>query len=144
MIFINVIIGLPGSGKTTYAQKWLHVVEKVSPGICVLFDDLSLDFSDIAKRFNPETHRSILITDPKMCGVSEEHIIKKLDSLFNVDVRTYVFFYFENDPEACIINALRDPKPGGTINFIKMYSPHYKIPPNAIPLKVYREKAIPY
>ena len=137
MTTVYVIIGLPGSGKTTLARGWTNWQNAKKSDSAILFDDLSLNFNEIPEKFNPKVHEFVFITDPKMCGVSEDHIKKKLQGLLRV-VCDYRFYYFQNDPEACIVNATSDPKPGGTINFIRLYSPHYTIPLNATILNVYR------
>lgn len=131
----NIIIGLPGSGKTTLAKSMLNDV----PG-ALLLDDLSRNFGDGVQQFNELLPSFVIITDPRMCGVSEERIKEVINKNFidDSDFRVFNFYYFANDPEACIINARRNPKPGGTENFIRHWTKHYTIPKDAVVFPVYR------
>lgn len=132
----KIIIGLPGSGKTTLANAWLEQ----NPN-AILLDDLSRDFMGGVEKFNEAKPRMVIITDPRMCGVSEDRIKEVINKHFidDSDFRVFNFYYFANDPEACIINARRIPKPGGTENFIRHWTKHYTIPEGATVFPVYKE-----
>lgn len=131
----KIIIGLPGSGKTTLANAWLEQ----NPN-AILLDDLSRDFMGGVEKFNEAKPRMVIITDPRMCGVSEDRIKEVINKHFidDSDFRVFNFYYFANDPEACIINSRRSPKPGGTENFIRHWTKHYTIPEDAVVFPVYR------
>lgn len=131
----KIIVGLPGSGKTTFANSLLKVSHKA-----ILLDDLSRDFIGGVDKFNEAKSRMVIITDPRMCGVAEDKIIDVINKHFKDDSDSHVFdfYYFANDPEACIINSRRSPKPGGTENFIRHWTKHYTIPKGAVVLPVYR------
>jgi len=132
-----IIIGLPGSGKTTLANRMALEIPNA-----IVLDDFSLhyhkDYKDKIKGY-----RSVIITDPSLCDIANEqvHIELTLELMFDKesDECTFSFIYFANDPEACIINARRDPKPGGTENYIKMLTQKYVIPDGAFVKPVYKE-----
>lgn len=129
-----MIVGLPGSGKTTLANSMAGEYHN-----CLILDDLSLDFIGGTKKFNDGNFDTVIITDPLMCGINESTIKGTIMKNFKCDEYIFDFHYFENDPEACTINATNDPKPnGGTLNFIKHRSKTYKIPEKSKVYKVYR------
>lgn len=131
-----LIAGLPGSGKTTLAYE---IAENYSNPF--VLDDMSLNpygSADFSYYYND----CIIITDPFLCGISEQIMREKTCGAF---VGCYKDFeldfhiiYFENDLEACLANAARAPKPGGTANFSKHLSRVYTIPPNADVRKVWK------
>lgn len=89
---IICIIGLPGSGKTTYAINNYPTF--------YLFDDMSLNFNSLEEAKNYE---NIVITDPYMCTVPKEKIIEKINEYFGESDIT--FYAFENDPDKAIKNC---------------------------------------
>lgn len=108
---IICIIGLPGSGKTTYANNFKEYF---------LFDDMSMNISMLPVA---QEHQNIVITDPYMCVVSKERIISKITEYFGESDIT--FYAFENDPDKAIKNnSLRSDKIVSDI-FIKHLSSKY-------------------
>lgn len=131
---VILIFGLPGSGKTTLGKALFDQ----SPYDSLMLDDLSLN-PKMVDQFNPEIHRRIIIADPMLCEsteISARRLCKKWWPGVELKFKT---IYFENDPEACIVNATRDPKPGGTINMIKILTKEYFIPPDADTRPVYKQ-----
>lgn len=135
MYEIIFIVGLPGSGKTTLAMN-MYLEDQDHT---ILRDDYSLHYDKHDFMWNLFVKR-VIITDPRLCGVSEHKAIALIERNHPVyEGANFKFIYFENDPEACIINARRNPKPGGTENLIKHLTKTYTIPANADIRKVYRE-----
>lgn len=133
MVKFTIIIGLPGSGKTTLAKSMLNHQN-------ILLDDLSMDMHEGVVRFAQSNKKNVIITDPRLCGVAEEQIAQVIRRYFGNDSEQFdfEFIYFENDPEACLVNAKRDPKPGGAESFIKMMTKYYTIPEGAVTIPVYK------
>ena len=137
-IRITLIFGLPGSGKTTLGR----AMYEHEPWHTLFLDDLSLN-PKMINDFDPNVHRHVIISDPMLCEVTEidaRRLCKKWwpsqDFEFN-----FKSIYFQNDPEACTINALRDPKPGGTTNMIKILTKVYFVPTDGDIRPVYKEIA---
>lgn len=131
-VTVTFIIGLPGSGKTTLG----NAIVAEDKANSILLDDLSLDFKAGFAKYTGQKH--VVITDPWLCTVEPERMKAKIERNLNLVEPNYILIYFANDPEACILNATRDPKPGGTINFIKTITKHYKIPDGVVPFPVYK------
>jgi adenylate kinase family enzyme len=135
MYEIIFIVGLPGSGKTTLAYDMFMEYQDHS----ILRDDYSLHYEKEDIMWTPYVKR-VIITDPRLCGVSERDAITLIEKRYPVyKDADFRFIYFDNDPEACIINSRRSPKPGGTENLINYLTKIYTIPANADIRKVYRE-----
>jgi hypothetical protein len=105
----------------------------------LLLDDLSLDPDAGIELYNSGTFDTVIIPDPKLCGANQSEIEGFIKRKFSADEYIFEYYYFANDPDACILNAVRDPKPGGTLCFIRAYSKRYRIPPNSTILPVYKE-----
>lgn len=130
---LTFIIGLPGSGKTTLGKA---IVAK-DPDNSILLDDLSLDFKAGFESYKGQ--KNVIITDPWLCNVDPDRMYSRVVLGLKLILPKYSFIYFANDPEACILNATRDPKPGGTVNFIKSMTKKYVIPEGAKVHPVYKE-----
>jgi tRNA uridine 5-carbamoylmethylation protein Kti12 len=112
---IVLFVGLPGSGKTYYANK-----------MCDLVID---DISDISQLPSFIGNKTVGITDVNFC---DERILKKakeiLNSRYEVNIEV---IYFANDPEKCRNNVeYRNDGRNveGTIRrFEKIYNPPYAI-----------------
>lgn len=128
------IVGLPGSGKTTLGNTLAK-----SPKSLFL-DDFLFDVSGSVKAFKDSECQTLILTDPRLCYHSKEEIASRTIKCFGLDGdENFVFHYFQNDPEACMINAQREPKPnGGTENFIRMVSRRYTVPEGVFVHEVYK------
>lgn len=92
-----VIIGLPGSGKTTLA----HEI-----GVDEVYDDCLNDIHYKEKVLSSlEQGKNVCITDPRFCIYSTfERNIKTFDHLHGQQSSIKVYL-FENDLEKCILNV---------------------------------------
>lgn len=133
---ITLIFGLPGSGKTTLGR----AMYEESPYDTLFLDDLALN-PKMVEQFDPNIHYNIIIADPMLCEVNEIDARRLCKKWWPEHALKFKSIYFENDPEACTINALRDPKPGGTTNMIKILTKVYFIPLDADVRPVYKELA---
>ena len=133
---ITMIVGLPGSGKTTLAKRLV----KESLFDTFLADDFSKNAEDCLSMFDASKYENIVITDPMLCGVEQKVAESTILEMFNLpkeDVN-FSWIYFENDVENCLVNSEREPKPGGVRNFIHSFSKKYTIPNDAKVLPVYK------
>lgn len=111
-----IIIGLPGSGKTTLAKEYNSYL---------IFDDFITKFYNgkmidaIEKNFN------VCITDPRMCipEIFDKYMTKFL-SILNKD--QILLILFENNSQQCLINlSNRSDNRFGIERTIQVYSTKY-------------------
>jgi hypothetical protein len=122
---INLIIGLPGSGKTHYG-KYLSRVFGDS-----FFDDVSVELERFnALKLELADERSVIVADPKFCDEATLNGFLRVVGLNRSDLSLH---YFENDLSSCLAN-LRQRNDGRRVSefFVKTLSKGYKIPPGAI------------
>ncbi len=120
---IICIVGLPGSGKTYYANTFKNVL---------LLDDI-FDLSYLPE----EMIQDIIITDPFFCHEHIRNLAQNvLESKYNV---TPEWYFFENDPESCIANVIKRNDGRKVFDFIKMLSQKYVIPCEYTPIPVWKE-----
>ncbi len=117
MSMIYLVIGLPGSGKTTFL--------KTVDGLVV--DDIT-DLKSI-----PETFENLYISDINFCVGTE-----KAEEYLSKFGHKIVKIFYENEPEKCIINV-NNRNDGRLISeqFIRFLSKQYVIPSGATVLEVY-------
>ena len=94
---LTFIVGLPGSGKTTYALKNFKN--------CKIFDDVANNTQEYIKLIGTLNQRL------ESCVVTDSFLLTKemrldLQERFKIAYPLYniVWILFENDPEYCIIN----------------------------------------
>jgi len=128
---IIIIIGLPGSGKTTLANSLATTQD-------IIIDDFLTDHfpQELPGKLKPNT--TLIINDPRLCLYSIfTHFFDILISYLKPLKINLIFF--ENEPKLCMINiqSYINIKPN-IINTIKSYSEKY----NAENLLEYAKKKI--
>jgi cytidylate kinase len=111
-----IIIGLAGSGKTTYFQQ--NLSNKYE-----LFDDFISNFFDgeIIKKINEE----ICLIDPRLCDFEMfKNVMIEIEKY--IDRSKIKLLLFENNPEGCILNSrMRHKK--NVEKMIEIYSKKYDL-----------------
>lgn len=118
---VSILIGLPGSGKTTYinqfAPKYNAIFDDIlSPEDVIRFKNICIEFGGL-----------IVIADCNLCNEKNlyvlEHILK---NEIGREVKIEKI-YFENNPDACRANVARrnDQRnvEGSIANLSRIYSP---------------------
>ena len=119
--YVKIILGLPYSGKTTY-MKSLCIHDEDGDVIMQneyeTYDDVLSNLTDgqfirainCNKPYNPHNPLYALVTDPRLCDpIVFTNFIKIV--LQYVPKDNIELILFENDPDACIKNYLRDELP---------------------------------
>ena len=134
---ITLLVGLPGSGKSTIGQ------QMAESNNALFIDDISLLIKSdapeyIANRANELGKKHIIISDVNFCiDKIRNTAISQLELAFNM--RTNVIF-FENSPDKCLKNIERRISLGDkrkVKNLVKMLADEYKIPKDSLPLQIY-------
>lgn len=152
---IIFIIGLPGSGKTTYLEKHkdefsgalvcddYYTSATVRPRKSLKFEG-SAYYEDVREALESGKNvvmADILFCDPEYLEEAQEgltRLLSELDMKADIEYR-----FFENDPSACIENILRRSRPERVekeLAYIKETESRYRIPDGAIILPVYRPR----
>ncbi len=101
MVSITFIIGLPGSGKTSYAS--LNMKNDKS----TIFDDFITLFAtgEITRILKDKSTKisNVVLIDPRLCKVTEFIKFYSYVKQFVTIESIYVIF-FENDPQKCVFN----------------------------------------
>jgi hypothetical protein len=125
---ILFIVGLPGSGKTTLANK----INNDNGGKYLVIDDPK----DFDTQILPNINKDLIITDPYLCYEKNRDSAFRKIKMANPDAKID-WIFFENDPEACLINAARRNRK--VDNFIKLLTKSYTIPAGSNLVQVYRD-----
>lgn len=122
-----MIVGLPASGKTTFAKKFLEN----NPEFTLIDDptvaDVGLIYSLLLEG------KDIIVCDPHLCKESNR---EKVQLLFTVAGYEVFWTFFENNIDKCLKNVtLRND--GRVIGDLRSYK--YTIPEDATVLQIYEQ-----
>ncbi|MCI0330701.1 MAG: ATP-binding protein [candidate division Zixibacteria bacterium] len=136
MVKLLIVVGLPGSGKSTFIENRLSKGE--FPG--TYFDEFMANAIDDVHEFKQSRHYGILIkqlqggqncviADISFClkGKRDEAVEAIREKVVAVDIQ---WKFFENSPAKCIKNVLRSGSPAmaNKIYYINLFSGKYRIP----------------
>ena len=125
-IVITFIVGLPASGKTTYAR--------TLPG--TLLDDFASQKSLSIPKL-PETG-DLVLTDPKLCHPFSRGVVAEFVRLQR-PVDEFRWIFFANDPAQCLENSRAEDRGGKEVDgYIRMMTKWYTIPEGAETIPVWR------
>lgn len=144
---ITMIVGLPGSGKTTYAQEMLCRSYPIK-----LFDDAARfekGMEDLRRYVR--NGGTAIVTDvynitPEARATAEAKMLSWSQDEWNPHSRYKVvveWIFFENDPEACIVNIKRRNEENPVYReipdgYVRELSRQYQIPADAKVIPVYK------
>lgn len=118
-IDITVIVGLPGSGKSTFALKLINDNN-------FLIDDFSLN-RHLLEDFKKSGKKELVITDPLLCETTQERAEKKLKFFLKNENINFKWVLFENDLKNCWTNVFeREDNREISYNFVKELSKKYE------------------
>lgn len=126
MTKVSIIVGLPGSGKTTLGNK----LKKQKDAF--LIDDIK-DKGEIEKAIK-EKHQFIVITDPYLIFKKNRTNAKK--HILSLGIKEIEWIFFENNKEKCLKNVKKRNDNRKVENFINLFSKDYTIPKNAKIIKI--------
>ena len=147
---ITIIIGLPGSGKTTYIK---NNSEKFRNAVICDDYDKSTDARKHSHDFKSSIYyqdlknallnnKDVVLTDISWCRKEMREALKdnleKMLKEFKINAQIN-FIYFENNPEACKKNILkrnREDRTEREIELIDRLSSLYVIPDKFIPILI--------
>lgn len=96
-IDITIIVGLPGSGKSTFALKLINNNN-------FLIDDFSLN-RHLLEDFKKTEMKELIITDPLLCETTIERAEKKLKMFLKSENIDFKWILFENNLKDCWTNV---------------------------------------
>ena len=122
------LIGYPGSGKTYLANR---IKDEDHQYDWIIVDD-PRDKSILVPLI--ENFEDIIVTDPHLCNAK---IRKEAIKFFTANDYQVEFWYFENNPEKCMVN-LKHRNDDRNIKTLKAFN--YTIPKGTIPEKIWQPK----
>ncbi len=136
---VILLIGLPGSGKTTWGKAFLQANPQV-----VFVDDMSMLTNNakdyLAKIKTNSENSTLIIADVHFCQgnirKTAEHTIKEVFPTASLEM-----IFFENNPEKCLNNIQTRMTKGDTrlvTEMVRQLSKVYFIPENQTCLKIYQ------
>ena len=118
MTKVLIIVGLPGSGKTTFGKKQKDAF---------FIDDIK-DKNEIEKAINNK-HQFVVISDPYL--IFEKNRISAKKHLLGLGIKEIEWIFFENNKEKCLKNVKKRNDNRKVESFINLFSKNYIIPKDA-------------
>lgn len=131
---VVLVIGLPASGKTTWARTQVARLQALGVDARLLDDPRSAE--ELAAGLE-QGCQLLFITDPHLCAPGVGCAAERRLSTQGHEV-TSVFF--ANDPERCLVNAARRPEKS-VARFIVQLAKSYQLPDGVVGLPVYEATA---
>lgn len=148
---ITIIIGLPGSGKTTYIENNPDFKDTF---IC---DDYHKSGAEqISKEFIGSVYyqdlisalcdgKDVVLSDIAYCKQDrlDETVSALSSELQTLEIEAKIgYVYFENNPQACKKNVMsRNRRVQRELDYIDKVSQYYCIPPDHIPIPVFEKSS---
>lgn len=143
MAKLTIVVGLPGSGKSTLIERVMNSI----PGVCI--EDYMKNSINYSRLFTYSRHYETLIGDllaGKDCIIADiifcdtacrEDAVRIVRQ--NVPDVEIEWLFFENAPEKCKINAIRRNSQllQQELEYIRLLSVKYQIPDGAKVVDVY-------
>jgi hypothetical protein len=133
---VLLVVGLPGSGKTTWAKAMIQQFSKAGYDACLVDDPRTpADLNDAISLLGSSTTAMVVVTDPHLCRTSvREKAIAFWSS--HADVQ---WVFFENNLEQAIDNVAYRCEQGDVrevYGSIREWSKEYVIPDSCTPLPI--------
>jgi hypothetical protein len=141
---VVLLVGLPGSGKTTYLSQMLQ------DGWLIFDDFKALAINDCSKFRSSQGFPKLIraLRDGRRCVVADINFCKtesreeaERDLLAEVPSVSISRRFFENDPFACEANLINRNRQSlqNELRDLQAYSPFYYIPEGSVVLPVWRK-----
>ena len=116
-IKIIVIVGLPGSGKTTLSEQF-------KKDGYIIHDDFITNFHNRNLIKDIRANKKVCINDPRLCFMNrfEDYIIKRIVIKEKINLKHIKLILFENKPNECKFDTKKISKESHNI-----YSLNYKL-----------------
>jgi len=129
---VTLIVGLPGSGKTHLAESLGRISNCYRPTI-VVDDPIYENMPAIEEAI--KTGKSLIITDPHFCVTKTRNDAKTQLETWGAEVE---MTFFENNPEACLVNVKFRDDGRAVESFIKILSSLYEPPTEVWKCKIWQ------
>ena len=108
-----IVIGLPGSGKTTYCKKYIKTH--------ILYDDFIPFFYNGNIINNLLSKKNIVVNDPRLCNFNTFKLYMEIFEKYVVK-KDILLVLFENEKDKCLKNIMIESKKDSEIYNSKFYN----------------------
>ena len=139
---VLLVVGLPGSGKTTWALAMENQFSKAGYATCLVDDPRTpSDLNDAISLLGSSNSSIVLITDPHLCRTS---VREQAVSFWNQHAQVQ-WVFFENNLEQAIDNVAYRCEQGDArevYGSIREWSKEYVVPDTCTPLPIPNARAL--